>query len=327
MRMNQVFGTLTAVFGRATRTVVVMLSGAPGSGKSAIAAQAAAACHKRVMALHLPSCEAVDLRGLPHTVDGRTVWASPLPREGEGVLILDEMASAAPDVQVAAHHIVHAEAGSDMSMPEGWHIVLTGNRASDRTLYKPLSGPLRNRVTMLDVEADPLQWAAWAASNGVHPFVQAFVRWLPDSLCASEVPVDGAFASGRAWVGVSNILALALNPLAEAEMFIGTVGKAMATKFSAYLEMARKLPAIETLMADPDNAVVPKEPSLCYALACSLAQYTLSRQYSAMRYIARLPAEYGALYIRDVRDGYDIRADEGIRTWIATHKKLFQDDA
>ena len=34
--------------------------------------------------------------------------------------------------------------GSDMSLPEGWHIVLTGNRAADNTLFRATSGPLRN---------------------------------------------------------------------------------------------------------------------------------------------------------------------------------------
>ena len=103
-------------------------------GKTAVVAQAARRAAKELNTFALPTCESVDLRGLPNIVDGATKWASPLPKDGVGVLLLDELSSAAPDVQVAAHHLVHAEPGSDMSLPEGWHLVLTGNRAATRRI-------------------------------------------------------------------------------------------------------------------------------------------------------------------------------------------------
>src|SRR3972149_11171537 len=126
------------------------------------------------MTIALPTCEAVDLRGMPQIVDGRMQWASPLPKDGAGVLILDEISSAAPDVQVAAHHIAWHEDGSDVALPKGWHLVMTGNRASHKTLYRPMSGPLRNRVILLDIESDADSWCRWAVRNAISPLITGF---------------------------------------------------------------------------------------------------------------------------------------------------------
>lgn len=326
MDMQGVTDTLGALFAQSGRVTAVLLSGAPGIGKTACIAAAAAKAHKPVLTLPLPTMEAVDLRGMPTVIGGRTQWASPLPRDGEGVLILDEVSSAAPDVQVAAHHLVWAEAGSDMSVPNGWHIVLTGNRATDKTLYRAMSGPLRNRLLMLNVEVNPLQWADWAAQANVHPFVVAFIRWLPDALMDKEVPADGAFPSPRAWDRAGRLLNLAVGPDVERELLAGTVGLAAATKFSAYLEMARTLPDIQSILDNPEKANVPKEPSLRYAITCSLAQYTRCQKVSAMRYVARLPADFGVVYLREIRDQFDIRSDADIREWIGKHKSAFLDE-
>src|SRR3990170_5953927 len=138
MKTSDLVLLLTSAFSQPERAATFMLSGPPGVGKTGIAAQAAAAAGKRVMTIALPTCEAVDLRGMPQIVDGRMQWASPLPKDGAGVLILDEISSAAPDVQVAAHHIAWHEDGSDVALPKGWHLVMTGNRASHKTLYRPM---------------------------------------------------------------------------------------------------------------------------------------------------------------------------------------------
>src|SRR5258708_29979102 len=110
---QEITSTLTTLFKQNTRNVVVFLQGPPGMGKTAVVAQAAHRAAKNLATFALPTCESVDLRGLPTIENGSTKWASPLPREGQGVLLLDELSSAAPDVQVAAHHLVHAEPGSD----------------------------------------------------------------------------------------------------------------------------------------------------------------------------------------------------------------------
>lgn len=317
---------LKTVFAQDTRNQVILLLGPPGLGKTALVGQAAKAVNKTLRNIALPTCESVDLRGIPYTDNGATKWASPMPKSGSGVLLLDELSSAPPDVQAAAHHIVWAEAGSDMSLAAGWHLVLTGNRAADKTLFRAASGPLRNRLTIINAEYDNKQWCQWAMDNSIRPEVVGFIRWRPELLFSKEIPTDGAFPSGRAWQSASDILNLSVSAGIEREMIAGTVGEGPTTEFSAYLRTYRELPAIESIMARPSKAEVPKSPSLLYALVTALAQYTREKQVSAMPYIMRIPAEFGLLYVRDIRDKFDIATDPSIREWIAKHKVMFTEE-
>src|ERR1700735_3253440 len=326
MSPQEITSTLTTIFKQETRSVVVFLQGPPGIGKTAAVGQAARSVGKQLVTFALPTCESVDLRGLPTVANGATQWASPLPRDGAGVLLLDEVSSAAPDVQVAAHHLVHAEPGSDMSLPTGWHLVLTGNRASDKTHYRDTSAALRNRIVIINAEPNKKQWTAWAMDNNISPVITGFIRWRPELLMTEEIPSEGAFPSPRSWEAVSNILALQTSGSIEREMILGTIGEGASIEFDAYLRTARELPAIEAIIRDPAKAQVPKSPAQLYALVTSLAQYTRERGESAMKYVARMPAEFALLYVMDVRRGgdYDIRRDKEIGKWIGEHSKFFE---
>jgi len=316
---------LTTLFKQNTRSVVIFLQGPPGIGKTAAVGQAAKLAGKELRTFALPTCESVDLRGLPTIEKGATLWASPLPRTGQGVLLLDELSSAAPDVQVAAHHLVHAEPGSDMSLPVGWHLVLTGNRASDKTHYRATSAPLRNRLVMVNCEPDVAQWAEWAMNNSIASVIVGFLRWRPELLISKEIPGEGAFPSPRSWEATSNILALEMSAAIEREMILGAIGEGATIEFDAYLRTARELPAIEAILESPTKAQVPKSPAQLYALATALAQFTREHHKSAMSFVARMPAEFALLYILDIRRGnYDIRKDERVGKWIKEHSQLFE---
>jgi len=324
MNTGDLKDTLTKLFSADESQTSVLLTGAPGLGKTSIVAQAAAAARKPLVTFALPTCEAVDLRGLPTVVNGRTHWNSPMPHDGQGVILLDELSSAPPDVQVAAHHLVWAEKGSDMSLPSGWHVVMTGNRASDRTVYRAISGPLRNRLTIIGIEADISQFAVWAMGAKIRPEVIGFLRWRPELLTCKEIPADGAFPSPRSWHRASDLLSLSVSTNVERELLSGTVGEGPTSEFAAYLRTVRELPNIEAILAAPKKAEVPKSPSLLYALTTNLAQYTREYKVSAMPYVTRMPAEFSLLYIRDIRDHYEIASDKDIRTWISEHKTLFE---
>lgn len=322
---QEITTTLTTLFKQSHRSIVVFLQGPPGMGKTAVIGQAAQQASKELRTFALPTCESVDLRGLPTIEKGSTIWASPLPRTGQGVLLLDELSSAAPDVQVAAHHLVHAEPGSDMSLPPGWHLVLTGNRASDKTHYRATSAPLRNRLVTFNCEPDVAQWAEWAMNNNISPTIVGFLRWRPELLIAKEIPSEGAFPSPRSWEATSNIVGLGMSTAIEREMIQGAIGEGATIEFDAYLRTARELPTIEYILDAPTKAVVPKSPPQLYALATSLAQYTREHKKSAMRFVSRMPAEFALLYIMDIRRGnYDIRKDEQVGKWISEHSKLFE---
>lgn len=329
MNIQKATQMLEAICSNEKRSIVVFLQGPPGIGKTNICEQIANRLNKKLVNFALPSCEAVDLRGLPQIINGRTHWACPLPKEGSGILVLDEIASAPADVQVAAHHVVWSQEGSEIGAGNGWHIILTGNRSQDKTYYRALGAPLRNRIAMIEVEADPGVWVAWAMEQGINPLITGFIRWRPELLTPKngDIPNEGAFPSPRAWDQASRVLHLSgISADIESEMLRGLVGQGAHTELMAYLRTARELPSIEAIEANQEKAEVPSSPSLLYALITSLSQYTRQTKKSLAKFASRCPAEFALLYIRDIAGHYPLKSDPDIRAWVAGHKKLFSLD-
>src|SRR4051812_44810366 len=79
----------------------IYLWGPPGAGKSSLVRQAAESLRIGLVDVRATLLDPVDLRGLPRLAGDVAVWCPPafLPRDGEGVLFLDELAQAAPLVQ------------------------------------------------------------------------------------------------------------------------------------------------------------------------------------------------------------------------------------
>ena len=120
--------------------VPTMLHGAPGVGKTdgveGVARKLGLPCLTEVLA----TMEAVDLRGLPRfDADGSSVtWSRPdfLKRLAdlgpEGVLFIDEANSNAQSVQVPLMQLAWKRQIGPHVIPEGWRIVMAGNRQADR---------------------------------------------------------------------------------------------------------------------------------------------------------------------------------------------------
>ena len=87
----------------------IMIWGPPGVGKSAIVKQVADESDLELRDVRAILLDPVDLRGLPHiNGDGRAHWAVPefLPREGKGILFLDELTAAPQLTQAACYQLI-----------------------------------------------------------------------------------------------------------------------------------------------------------------------------------------------------------------------------
>lgn len=115
--------------------VPTFLWGAPGIGKSSIVKQIAQQKDVGFIDLRLALMDPTDLKGIPfYDKESHTaLWAPPafLPREGEGILFLDELNSAAPAVQSSAYQLILDRRVGEYVLPDGWAIVAAGNREGD----------------------------------------------------------------------------------------------------------------------------------------------------------------------------------------------------
>lgn len=296
----------------------VMLHGSPGIGKSDLVRRVAASLNIGVIDLRLSQLDPVDLRGVP-SVDPEkhiTSWNVPsfLPTEGEGILFLDEINSAAQATQAAAYQLVLDRALGDYKLPDGWAIVAAGNRTTDGAIVGQMSTALKNRFAHIDYEVHNDDWCDWAMTNNIAIEVLGFIRFRPTMLNEFEernkskeerervknLKNSQAFATPRSWEFLSRAVQQSPSPEIEYELYKGIVGEGAATEFMGYMKYYRNLPNLDALLLDPTKAKVPTEPATLYALATGLAaKATKDNMERVVTYALRLPSEFQVLLMKD----------------------------
>lgn len=299
----------------------VMLHGSPGVGKSDVVRQVAKQRGIEMIDLRLSQLDPVDLRGVPSVANGVTAWNRPdfLPTDGEGILFLDEINSAAQATAAAAYQLVLDRALGDYILPDGWSIVAAGNRASDKAIVNQMSTALKNRFTHIQYEVNNDDWCEWALKNDIDVAVLGFIRFRPMLLNEFEQRSDTkaerervqhlknatAFATPRSWHFLSKVVAKGPPAEIEYELYSGIVGEGAAAEFTGYLKYYRNLPNLDALLMDPKKAKVPEEPATLYALSTGLAtKATPDNMERVVQYALRMPAEFQVLLMKDaiVRD-------------------------
>lgn len=182
----------------------VLLEGATGIGKSEVVRKVADRLGIATVVLDLSLLEPPDLVGLPVIHDGRTAYALPqiLPKDGAGILMLEELNRAERYIQQPALQLLTARKLHEYELPPGWVCFAAVNPETADYQVTPLDRALRARFLTLQVRADRSSWLAWAQTSGVHQAIVALAQ-------AHERILDDV--PPRTWTYASEILA-ALRP-------------------------------------------------------------------------------------------------------------------
>jgi len=182
----------------------VLLEGPTGIGKSEIVRKLADRLGIAHIVLDLSLLEPPDLVGLPIIENGRTRYALPdiLPRDGAGILMLEELNRAERYIQQPALQLLSARRLHGYELPPGYACFAAINPESDGYHVTPLDKALRARFLSLPVRAERTSWLGWAQMNGIHPGIIAVAQ-------AHERVLDDV--PPRTWTYVSHILG-ALQP-------------------------------------------------------------------------------------------------------------------
>jgi MoxR-like ATPase len=302
------------------------LWGSPGIGKSQIVHQVASARQVAIRDVRAVLLDPVDLRGLPHVNgDNRAHWCIPefLPRDGAGILFLDELNRAPMLVQNACFQLVLDRALGEYVLPAGWQIVAACNRESDGGGVTRMSSALCNRFVHLDCEPDLDDWCKWAVTHAIEPAVIAFLRFRPNLLHEFS-RTEKAFPSPRSWEFVSKITGKQTNPEIEHALYKGTVGDGAAVEFSGFIRLYRSIPSIDGILLNPATAIVPADPASRYAVASALARRaSLQNLKRVITYLDRMPQEYAVMAIKDAtaRDA-TLCATSEFTTWCIAHSDV-----
>lgn len=269
-----------------------MLWGAPGIGKSSVVAQVAQAHGLSLIDLRLSQLAPTDLRGLPIPVDGVTRWAPPefLPREGRGVLFLDEINLAPPALQGVAQQLVLDRRVGSYHVPEAWFVWAAGNRKEDHASVFDMPRPLSNRFMHLEVSVDLESFRGYAIYKGFHERIVAFLSYRPSLLHRIDAQRP-AWPSPRSWEMADALLRAGLD-------ITPAVGAPAAGEFDAFCKVYDALPDLDAILRG-EPVPAPEELSARYATTLALAlRADAQGAVHALRWVQRAyPAEWVQLFL------------------------------
>ena len=227
----------------------VLLLSPPGVGKSDVVRQAAAEANLVCKSLLGTQIAPEDVSGVPRIIGERSVFCPPrvlLPENAEPFcLFLDELPACTPDVQKAFYSLLLERRLGEYPLPPGTWVVAAGNRAEDRALVRTISSALINRVLILHVRIDTLEWLVWATGHGVRAEIIDFIREEPARLLRPVPSQAVPFSTPRAWASLARALDLAdtagiLNGTMRRALALGRVSAEDGNAFCNWIEIAER---------------------------------------------------------------------------------------
>ncbi|WP_329112852.1 MoxR family ATPase [Streptomyces sp. NBC_01353] len=278
----------------------VLLWGEPGIGKTAALTQLAETLDLPLTTVIASVHEPSDFAGLPIIGDDPAEhgvpmappdWAVRLVRAGRGLLFLDELSTAPPAVQAALLRLVLERRIGALRLPPGVRIVAAANPRASAADGWELSPPLANRfvhlqwvhdhevvvrglggtwprATLPRLDAAKMTEAVAFARRAVCGLLAARPK-LVHQLPGNEARRGGPWPSPRSWEMTLHLIAFATAAGSSRDVLSmlvrGTVGDGPGLELLASLDRL-DLPDPETLLADPESAVLPERGDLRQAV-------------------------------------------------------------
>jgi len=314
MKPRELATVLSAAFALRANLLV---TGAPGIGKTDIITSTAAQAGVEVMISHPAVQDPTYASGLPW-FDGKG-GATHLPfgnlaraikADRPTVWFLDDLGQAPPAVQAAYMQLLLARELDGQRISEHITFVAATNRRGDRAGVSGILEPVKSRFhSIVELEACPVQWREWGVKNGLNPTLLAFIAFRPALLSDFKPTADLTNSpSPRGWKAVNGWLQAGLPMTILEPTLAGAVGPQAAGELCNFLAMAKQMPDPAKVLADPARAPIPNDASVQWALVTALADLA-SRSgteavEAAVLYTKRLfaagLAQMGTLLIQDL---------------------------
>ncbi len=297
--------------------------GPPGIGKTSFVRDAV----KRLREIHgndfyyqeiNPTMPLEEVGGIPDLIrtEGQptvTDYAMPVwfPRKKDnpdlrGIICLDDAMQGDKQMQITLANLIQARNLRGHELPDGVMIVATGNRSTDNAGSNKMLSHLADRMTVFNIEADPLSWINdFAIPNGVDGRIVAYIKQYQDRLNQFD-PKATKCPTSRTWAALSSRMDYidSLKGTKNHEKFataiiVGELGMAAGSMFWTYCSMFDKMPDLDAIIADPIGSSIDYSIDIRHATAVSLAKRLNSENFNnVLAYINRFDADLGAMVVK-----------------------------
>lgn len=235
--------------------------GQRGTGKTAIALQAAKESGLKVNYVNLSVIERPDLAGYPniHSNEDVVTFKSPhflptlLDQNPDSIILFDELDKASPEVTAPLLEILQFRTinGKKLNVAA---CILTGNLPEEHSYSNQISTALLDRCAKYKLKFNFNSWIEWCRLNEVNDLILGFLRTNQDLACGKIEDTDYASPSPRGWVLASDALKQAkqfkISDIDSISNIIsGFVGASAGIHFKMWYEYYRKYePIINSLI-------------------------------------------------------------------------------
>ncbi len=321
MKATDLTKSLTALV---EQKVPTFLWGAPGIGKSSIVKQIADEKEVGFIDLRLALMDPTDLKGIPfYDKESHTaLWAPPafLPKDGEGILFLDELNAAPPSVQASAYQLILDRQVGEYRLPDGWAIVAAGNREGDRGVTYRMPSPLANRFVHFEMEVNADDWRFWAYKKELDERIIAYISYKSQHLFTFDAKSDTkSFATPRSWEYVDSILKSSMDETLLLNAVSGAVGKDVAVGFLSFCKVMNKLPDINAILKTGEGDY-SSEVDVLYALSTGLVSAVLKDETqldNLLKYTLEMKGEFAVMIVQVLqRNGLVMEHSDVFKEWV-----------
>lgn len=246
------------------------------------------------------------------------------PAPSVGILHLDEFRQAQHDVQKPAAELFLNRRVGESQLPDGYIVVASSNRESDRSGVVRELAFITNRRAVINIEPNLDAWVNWAERKGVNPLAIAYAQANPGDVFSGKVPdKPGPFCTPRTLVKMSELIG-ELEMEAFTEVAAGLIGEGTAAKLVAFLRVVEQLPKFEDIVANPKHAKLPDRPDASYAVMQMISHRVDEKTARpAFDYLKRLGKEFQVAGLRSTFN----RVPQMVRTpefgaWLRDNKDL-----
>ena len=309
----------------------LLIKGSPGIGKTQILTQACLETGTELIVSHPVVSDPTDYKGLPFpTKDGTEATFLPfgdllklINADKPTVFFLDDIGQASSSVQASLMHLLLARRINGHAVSEHVVFLAATNRRQDRAAVQGILEPVKSRfAAILELEVNVDDWVDWAIVQGLPVELIAFVRFRPNLLHDFKPTADIINTPNpRTVAAVGMMMNAGLPKDTEYEMISGAAGEGFAAEFLGFLKIYRDLPDIEKLIADPENAIVPDEPSVLFAVCGSLSAKANKKNLgNIIKFTDRLPGEFQVLLIKDaIKRNKSLSNTKEFSAWAIKH--------
>jgi hypothetical protein len=324
MIISKLFKALTWAF---SKRKPVLLTGAPGIGKTDIIMAAAKAAGMNIIVSYPVTSDPTDFKGFPYP-DASGKFANFLPYGDllaltqctePTIFFLDDLGQAPLSVQAACMHLILGRHINGHKVPDCITFAAATNRKGDRAAVTGFIEPLKSRfASIIPLEVDHKDWINWALTNNMPFELIAYVNFQPSIFDDAQPSNDiENTVRPRTLASVGNAINDNLPDDLQYDWIAGAAGTDFAVKFCAFLKMYKQLPDLNAIILDPLNANVPDQVDLRYAIITGLSKKMNDVNIEPIvEYLNRMPAELGTAAIQlAIKRDKDLAKTRGFVNW------------